>query len=691
MAAPREYSGKGFILGGVTDETPDWLGSYDAGVQGAQQQTTTRLNQRETRQRMGQNAAEEARRAQIFANQQADRNTLIDETGKATGASDVPFNATPGPGLMPLQDIPAPQAPSPGLMTEPTSNQPTALTRDQFLQMLPEWAGYESEAGLPPGFLERTAMLESSNGTNFREGSQYIGVFQIGAGVAKDFDVTPEQLKDPRVNAQVAAKLAKRNASVLRVYLGRDPQPWELYLAHQQGAAGAAHLLSNPDMNVVDALTKAYSGGNPEQIRTRVMEIITANGGNPQMTAGQFAQVWASKYGGGVGVGSDPGVKDVPVIPGAQSQASRPGRMDSGTARLPNMPNVSSGVPVEPVTGGGKRDIPAGLMMDAPAAPTAPGQVSINANGVPVTGAPAAPQQAGLQTASEYVPPNVTNDEAMPRVSQEDYAGLDMPGRGSIADQIMRSPAGQPAALPESGMYLIEPARITNERRLLAAKRGLLQRQLETAKRLRDVATITDLQNKDFEIVAADNLLQAMEVIAGMQQGDDEQFAQTLSGLTQGRQRLQPRSDGKFNVYWDGKLQSEGVDRNQIIASLRMQYDQQYQALVAQRVASAQEREGKVLDSQLKQSEEITKQQAIMYKDVAIEQLKRSYPADASVNFDAATGRLVVVPDQGRGQPEMWEIAPVMGTNGQPVEDGAGNQKMELRRVNTAGSSVPVQ
>jgi hypothetical protein len=702
MAAPREYSGKGFILGGVTDETPDWLGSYDEGVQGAQQQTTTRLNQRETRQRMGQNDAEEARRAQRFGWEADDR--LREEERWATTDGKLPgLQTQPGPALGPMDpvNLPEPIAPSPGLMTEPVagSNQPDPLSRQAFLDMLPEWAGFESQAGLPPGFLERTAMLESSNGTNFREGSQYIGIFQIGAGVAKDFNVTPEQLKDPRVNAQVAAKLAARNLRQLREGLGREPQPWELYLAHQQGAGGALALLRSPNQSAVEALTAAHGGD-----RTKAIEIITANGGNPQMTAGQFAQVWAKKYGGGVGVGSSGGIKDVPAIPGAQGQASRPGRMDSGTARLPFMPNTPKAEPVIPTeqeVAGGKGNLAPGLTIPpdaqplpptpaAPAAPAAPGQVSINANGVPVTGAPAAPQQAGLQT--EPAPLGAPTGEVMPRVSREDFAGIQQPGQGSIGQQIMRTPAGQQAVLPDMGAYIVEPAKIGAELFEMQQMRDELQRQYAEAVKFRDRATMIEIRNKDVQLRAATRMLGNLQSVAKMQAGDDNAMAQELSRMTGGRLRIQPvQPNGTYNVFYDGRMIYENVSKDAFMAALRSEFDAQYQAQVAELKKLRDERETKLFEGQIEESKEITKQKAIMYKDVAIEQLKRSYPVDASVNFDATTGRLVVVPDGGRGQPEMWEVAPVMGTNGQPVEDGAGNQKMELRRVNTAGSSVPTQ
>ena len=289
MAAPQQYSGKGFVLGGVTDTTPDWLGSYNEGYDAAQQQKTTALNQQEASQRMAENAALEQRRALEFANTQADRARI--EQGWAQEGGTLPgLQTQQGPALGPLPglEIPAPRAPSPGLMEQgATTPAPGAITSDQRMQMLPEWARLEQAEGLPNNYLETISMLESSGGTNVGTG-QYTGIFQIGPEVAADFGVTPERLRDPRVNAQVAAMLAGRNAAALRGALGREPQPWELYLAHQQGLGGATALLRAPSAKAVDVLASAYGGD-----RNAAAQAITQNGGNINMTAGEFAGLWA--------------------------------------------------------------------------------------------------------------------------------------------------------------------------------------------------------------------------------------------------------------------------------------------------------------------------------------------------------------------------------------------------------------
>ena len=83
---------------------------------------------------------------------------------------------------------------------------------------------------------------------------------------------------DASRQVQLGVALAKQNSAALSKDLGRQPQPWELYLAHQQGIDGAGTLLrafyKNPNANAGEIV------GNPDA--------ITLNGGTSDMTAGQF-------------------------------------------------------------------------------------------------------------------------------------------------------------------------------------------------------------------------------------------------------------------------------------------------------------------------------------------------------------------------------------------------------------------
>ncbi len=89
-----------------------------------------------------------------------------------------------------------------------------------------------------------------------------------------------------------------KGACVNSTALGRPATGAELYLAHQQGPQGAAALLHNPTANAVSVLTPLYGSA------AKAQAAITQNGGTPDMTAGQFANMWESKYNAPAGASS---------------------------------------------------------------------------------------------------------------------------------------------------------------------------------------------------------------------------------------------------------------------------------------------------------------------------------------------------------------------------------------------------
>jgi hypothetical protein len=148
-----------------------------------------------------------------------------------------------------------------------------------------DFGGLEQQYGLPAGYLANVAQIESGGDPNAQNpNSSAGGMFQFIDSTAKQYGVTDRF--DPTQAANGAARLAADNAASLRKVLGREPTAGELYLAHQQGAGGASKLLSNPN-----ALASAIVGS----------EAVRLNGGTDNMTAGEFANKWVSKVGGGQG------------------------------------------------------------------------------------------------------------------------------------------------------------------------------------------------------------------------------------------------------------------------------------------------------------------------------------------------------------------------------------------------------
>lgn len=152
----------------------------------------------------------------------------------------------------------------------------------------------EDDAGLPTGFLERTAQIESSGDPSAKNSTSSAGgLFQQIDKNAREYGVTNRF--DPMQSTKGAVKFAQDNQRTLRSVLNREPTAAELYLAHQQGGGGASALLGNANENVVSVLTRVYDG-NAERAR----DAVRLNGGQESMTAGEFANIWINKFNKGV-------------------------------------------------------------------------------------------------------------------------------------------------------------------------------------------------------------------------------------------------------------------------------------------------------------------------------------------------------------------------------------------------------
>lgn len=158
--------------------------------------------------------------------------------------------------------------------TPPTMQQPIKLTNDVAAAI----AAAET-SGLPKGYLERLAMIESAGGTQLENPSGARGPYQFMPTTAASYGLKDPM--DPVASTDAVIRFTGDNREALGKALGRYPTAGELYLAHQQGAGGAAKLLAKPDALAADIVGK---------------QAVVQNGGRADMTAGEFAAMWTGKF-----------------------------------------------------------------------------------------------------------------------------------------------------------------------------------------------------------------------------------------------------------------------------------------------------------------------------------------------------------------------------------------------------------
>lgn len=135
-------------------------------------------------------------------------------------------------------------------------------------------------AGIDPTHALTMARIESAFDPKAANKHGYKGLYQFGPDEWKQWG-GGRDIFDPEAQMDAFIGYQGQIKDQLKTALGRDPTPQELYLGWQQGAAGATKLLTNPD-----ALAKTLVKPNA----------ILANGGDFNMTGGQFASLWQNKY-----------------------------------------------------------------------------------------------------------------------------------------------------------------------------------------------------------------------------------------------------------------------------------------------------------------------------------------------------------------------------------------------------------
>lgn len=150
----------------------------------------------------------------------------------------------------------------------------------------------ERKYGLPSGFLARTYQIESGSGANlYNPLSKAAGGFQFIPSTAKQYG-----LKDPydlAQSAEAAARLAADNKAALQKAGIEEPNASQLYLAHQQGAAGAKKLLTGGDAKAADLVGKnavVWNAGTPSMsgpdFANKIMAKFDTTSASPQPPAG---------------------------------------------------------------------------------------------------------------------------------------------------------------------------------------------------------------------------------------------------------------------------------------------------------------------------------------------------------------------------------------------------------------------
>ena len=182
------------------------------------------------------------------------------------------------------------------------------------------------------------------------------------------------------------------------------------------------------------------------------------------------------------------------------------------------------------------------------------------------------------------------------------------------------APVAQSPATPQANYYLANPQAVTEDMRRVTRQRDELVRLAQMYQRS---GLGNEFSQVRAQIIALDESMIYLHGMQGMQEltfaNDPRRLAGVWSAFTGQNVAIQPRADGKYNVFVNGKLQSSAVPPMDIIDQARSAFDPEYRQLKAsQATAMSMEAYKTQLTAGAKQAE----QTAQMIREIAVERVK---------------------------------------------------------------------
>jgi hypothetical protein len=193
---------------------------------------------------------------------------------------------------------------------QPATGPPTDLTQPNVAaspytgphQRIYDYAQYY---GVPPELALTTGSIESNFDpmANLNKPTQYKGVFQLGNDEWAEMGGTAANRWDPETQINLGVARLAQIRQQLADRLGRSPTNSEVYLAHQQGVAGASAMIENPNTSPYELLTRL--GVRPGTAEASITGNIGSKDafGNPvspasfvNAPASQFVNYWNDMY-----------------------------------------------------------------------------------------------------------------------------------------------------------------------------------------------------------------------------------------------------------------------------------------------------------------------------------------------------------------------------------------------------------
>lgn len=146
-------------------------------------------------------------------------------------------------------------------------------------------------------YISRLFEIESGGSWNPPATGNNKGAGQFGPKEEAEFGINDQNRTDPNTQIAAVRKEMARNQGPLAQALGQDPTPSQLYMAHQQGQAGAIALYKKPDTPAWQAIRPYYDSDKEaiSAIRGNLPNSLKGADVNT-LSSSAFTGAWQDRY-----------------------------------------------------------------------------------------------------------------------------------------------------------------------------------------------------------------------------------------------------------------------------------------------------------------------------------------------------------------------------------------------------------
>ena len=169
---------------------------------------------------------------------------------------------------------------------------------------------------------------------------------------------------------------------------------------------------------------------------------------------------------------------------------------------------------------------------------------------------------------------------------------------------------------------------ITASEDAMRRKAAALETNYRIAQARGDYAKTEAIRTEFANLQTEGEALRRLKAVQTFEMGDPRDMQYQIFEMSKGRLKLQPRSDGKYNLLLDNKVNREGVSKEQLAAEMRSSFDSEFKALVAEQRKAQLELQKKTVEAGLDIYKETKKQSAQQLREITNKLAELQYKRD---------------------------------------------------------------